>query len=541
MSDQKAATAFVARVDAVHRATRFAEVSRGVGWTLLVVACGLILLAAADSSFELPWLNRAVGLAVVAATGGFVATRQIIGPLIWWSRPRTAVEIEQRFPELGQRVRTVVQFSGHDAAEVAAVGVAPALVTALENETDRQAQPLDLNLVIPRRGAVVAALLASIPIVLLIAALFRWDTRLAVQRSLLSNRSYTQLEVTPGDLTVVEGRDAKVTLKLTGRVGRRVMVYARPTEPVDAAWQTQELTAEDVTHSTANAIEFHTQFDQVQQPIEYHVVAGPARSVVYRIDVRGLLSIGQFQAVLTPPAYTGIEPSTVDQGDLDLIEGTRVNFQVTLDRPCTDAYMLLTDLRPGAQHQQADSPQQRVPMTVARKSLSAELEFRHDTDYSIVATSRDGLSLRPNRYRVHVRKDLPPRIHFETPDESLEVHSIAEVPLRIRVDDDLGLTKVGIVFQVDNGPEETLLAKDVFEKDVAKTAAERGGSKLPPVTHVALARLLALEDHDLTPNRSVTYYAFAEDTRPDGPQRVETDLRFIDIRPFLRFYKVGGT
>src|SRR5262249_48083893 len=36
---------------------------------------------------------------------------------------------------------------------------------------------------------------------------------------------------------------------------------------------------------------------------------------------------------------------------------------------------------------------------------------------------------------------------------------------------------------------------------------------------------------------SVMYYAFAEDIKPGQAQRTETDLRFIDIRPFRRNYR----
>jgi len=53
--------------------------------------------------------------------------------------------------------------------------------------------------------------------------------------------------------------------------------------------------------------------------------------------------------------------------------------------------------------------------------------------------------------------------------------------------------------------------------------------------------MLLLEEHELTPTDSITYYAFAEDGFPDGPRRTVTDLRFIDVRPFKRIYKVGGT
>ena len=54
----------------------------------------------------------------------------------------------------------------------------------------------------------------------------------------------------------------------------------------------------------------------------------------------------------------------------------------------------------------------------------------------------------------------------------------------------------------------------------------------------ALEKVLPLEFFELTQKDSVMYFAFAEDNRPDSPQRTETDMRFIDIRPFKRTYQI---
>ena len=51
--------------------------------------------------------------------------------------------------------------------------------------------------------------------------------------------------------------------------------------------------------------------------------------------------------------------------------------------------------------------------------------------------------------------------------------------------------------------------------------------------------MLLLEKLAASPTDSLTYYAFAEDNYPAGPRRTETDLRYIDIRPFKREYKLG--
>jgi hypothetical protein len=60
-------------------------------------------------------------------------------------------------------------------------------------------------------------------------------------------------------------------------------------------------------------------------------------------------------------------------------------------------------------------------------------------------------------------------------------------------------------------------------------------------THAALEELLCLEEFSVTETSAVTYYAYVLDNYPERPKRTETDLRFIEIRPFQRFFQVGGT
>jgi hypothetical protein len=148
------------------------------------------------------------------------------------------------------------------------------------------------------------------------------------------------------------------------------------------------------------------------------------------------------------------------------------------------------------------------------------------------------MKLPENSFRIRIRKDQPPQISFDEPREALEVHTLAEVMMRIRVRDDFGLTNAGIVFQVNNEEEHTLLKKD-FEAALAEAAEKAGDGKIPAPTMQAIVdKLLPLEHFDLKEQDSVTYYAFAEDNFPGGPHRAETDLRFVDIRPFRRTFKL---
>ena len=95
--------------------------------------------------------------------------------------------------------------------------------------------------------------------------------------------------------------------------------------------------------------------------------------------------------------------------------------------------------------------------------------------------------------------------------------------------DDFGLTRAGIVFQFNNGDEQTLIVKD-FTAEPAKSR-----------TTAALQEMLMLEKLAASPTDSLTYYAFAEDNYPGGAKRTETDLRYLDIRPFKREYKLAET
>jgi hypothetical protein len=90
------------------------------------------------------------------------------------------------------------------------------------------------------------------------------------------------------------------------------------------------------------------------------------------------------------------------------------------------------------------------------------------------------------------------------------------------------------MFEVNNEEEYPLLAQDF--QAAAVELNETG--KLSPQTRATLEKMLPLEHFQLTAQDSVMYYAFAEDNLPGNPQRTETDLRFVDIRPFRRVYRL---
>ena len=98
---------FLTRFEHVWVSLRRYQVRQGLGWSFLAAALGLALLAAIDYRLELRWNVRAAGLAAAAAVTLGILWGRVISPLRWWTKRRTAAEIESHFPQLGQRIRTV--------------------------------------------------------------------------------------------------------------------------------------------------------------------------------------------------------------------------------------------------------------------------------------------------------------------------------------------------------------------------------------------------------------------------------------------------
>ena len=506
---------FLLRFEQILSSLRRYQARLGLALTALAASTCLGGLAWLDFRLELPRPTRALGLALGLAGTMLVIARHLVGPIRWWTGQRTAVEIEQRFPQLGQRIRTVVQYGGRPVEVVLSEGVAPSLLEALEGETEARVTPLSLGQVVPWRRAYLASGLALIPITLLIVLAARsHDWRVAIARAVLVDRPYTTIQVNPGDVLVDQGADVPVEVVLEGRPRKSVVLETRPAGGKPDAWKGQPL------DGPASAL--RARVEKVKDPVEYRVVAGPASSGSYQIKVRYPLAIKAFEVLVTPPAYTRIKPSKTKGGDIQGFEGSVAKIQVAFDAPTDHAALEM--VAPSAKGQ----PPTVIPLAREGDAMVATVALTRNLDYKVVATTVDGRSLPKNKYRIDVREDRAPRVSFDEPDESLEVHPIAEVLHRARVADDIGLARAGIVFRFNDGDEKTLSLQDFATPEGQKL--RRAGT---------LEGTLLLETLAATPQDSVTYYAFAEDNFPGDPHRTETDLRYIDLRSFKREYKLG--
>ena len=525
-------SAFVSRFDRIWAQARRVQLSQALCWGVLTALAGIALLAAVDYWWELPRLARITALVATAIASVSVAVTLSIQSVRRWQRQATAAAIEQVFPQLGQRIRTTVQYGELSSGQIEREGVATTLVGALEADTVKRAQPLPLDAVVPWKSLAVASMLAAVVgLGLAGASALDWEWRAAAQRAFLGEEPYTKITVDPGNLTLKEGESSTTQVTVEGRIGNQVTVWTRQTDEEASEWEAEPLDAADALRKDNRTLVFEHHFDRVRHPLEYRITAGSGTSPTYRVDVLFPLKIAKIQATMQAPEYTGLKEQVVEGGNVAGLAGTQVKLDIELDRAAKEAWLEFTSVGRRA----PDAPEMtKLPLTIDGKNLSASFELASDQKMTVVAKAADGMDLPENVFRVRVRKDEAPQVWFESPAEALEVHSLVELLMRIRISDDFGISRAGIMFEVNNEEEYPLLQEDF------QAAAEelKTTGTLSPQTRATLEKMLPLEHFQLTPQDSVMYYAFAEDNKPDQPQRSESDLRFVDIRPFRRQYRV---
>jgi hypothetical protein len=471
------------------------------------------LLAFLDWLVVMPASVRVMGWGVIGILAGLL----LLPVLFAFSKPKlgrrhAAAEVEARFPQLGQRVRTMLDYAEPDAEPTPA---APGLVDALAADTEEQTRPLDFRSLadwrVARRFGAAVFVFAALYVILLIVSS---EARIAAQRLLLLPATYTTLEVSPGDQTVKFGDELTVQATLSGRPVEKVELQHRP--PGGDGWTAISLAPEQDSGKTQKLLgTFQTTLKDCRDDLEYRVVAGPVESPVYRLTILRPLVLKNVEATVEPPAYTRRPPAVVKDGNFKAIAGSHARFRIALDRQPSAARLILSPAGT------------LLPLVVDGNTLTGELaSVEKDLEYQIDAEANDGQRLENvPRFRIEIVPDRKPTVRILKPKEQIEVTPSTEVHMRIEASDDFGLSAVGIVYQVGSGPRQTLL----LQRDPAQPTSLKAEAVLP------------LEEHELSLQDAIIYFAFAEDNNPNSPQRSTTDLQFIDIRPYKRTYQLLDT
>jgi hypothetical protein len=541
MTSRGASSRFVhSKLDAIRRAlVTYHRFRWTIGLMLLAIVWAWVV-GAADYSRELSFGLRTLGLAGLLAAVATIAWR-VQRSLREWNEMEAATAVERTYPEFGQGLRTAQQYATDPDH---AVPAASHLVTRLVHDMRQRMQYVELGEVVPwgRLALPVVSLLIALLVTFLTIA---WvpESRITAARILLGPLHYTNVLVEPQDDPVPQSTDVSIGAEIQGRpLAHPLELWVRPVgeaswEPItmlpadrsaaDDAETERPSVAQNANKATIDdaagkANPPHVHGRQVativspQSDLEYRVVGGPVDSAIYRLRVLPPLAQENLEARITPPAYTGRPLETSTSHDLTVVEGSQLAWELVLSRE--PAAVRLHPVG-GAKvpHDVAAMPAAQIDGSRVRWNWDAIDRGQH---FEVVATAADGMEFRSEPIQVRVRKDRVPTFAFRRPAETLEVTPTTEVKLELEVQDDFGLSHVGIEYDLGDG-ERHVLWQETIAGDSQRT----------------ISSTLLLEEHALNFDDSVTYYAFAQDNRPSGT-RSTSELRFIDVRPYKREYEI---
>jgi hypothetical protein len=329
--------------------------------------------------------------------------------------------------------------------------------------------------------AAVAAIAPTVSRGATVALAYLWPARL-------------HLEVTPGTTKVRAGTPVTFTARVRGAEAGLAPVLMIGDEP-DARAVVMTTDADGV---------FTASLERATESFAYHVVAGPARSDRFDIEVIRPVRVTRIDLEYAYPAAMGL-PVRIEEdgGDIYGPAGTTVTLSISTDKPIAQGQLAVVGGDP-------------VPLTGSDRVLRAALPIRADGSYRVALTDRDGLeNPGETEYFIRMLDDRPPDVRVLRPGGDRQVTPVEEVTIEAAADDDFALASLEIVFQVP-GQRDTVIP---FNPGRAPQATGR--------------HLIQLEELGVRPGDFVTYYARARDVgRGRQGAEVRSDIFFLEVKPF---------
>ncbi|MCA9063075.1 MAG: hypothetical protein KDA96_08450 [Planctomycetaceae bacterium] len=477
-----------------------------LGGSLAVGAAALLALAAiliADAFLQpqATWVRFAFWIPAITVPGYFVR-RSILRPLLHDSnRLDMAWRLEQKRPEIEERLTTTLQFAS------AADNRTAALVDAVAQQAHRRVSDCREES-LRGRNVAQAAVVAAAGVLLTGLLFWIWSPYLqpALANVLMpwSPRVLPRLnaDVRPGNATVAEGHEI-----LVQAIGKRMDHAVLEVLHDGAVHETYPMVASETGHQAEFLLTDLTH-DQM-----YRVRSGGLFSDEFQITVNPAPVVDRIAADLIFPEHTGLAPQTIDPlpAAVDVVHGTQVHLSVHSSLPIAECTLEINGTRiPCRESEQA--PQNG--MWISRCDYTATESENQQGRITLLSAA--GVSSEPTWFELHASRDLPPQVRIEHPKlPQLAMQPDQKLGITFHVQDDFGIQSLQLCTQRNSEPPESReLGADEMSREI------REETVLDP-------SILNLSSGD-----QLTIWLAAVDNRPEslgGPQRAESEKRHITL------------
>lgn len=511
------------RITTVARRVRAAMLLASLGRFVALAVAVVTLLALAD--YLVHYEDRGIRIiSFLAAVGSllWIAYRYFFGLLA--DRPhivQVAQRIEQRYPELDQKLSSALVFLDQEEEDLAAGS--PSLRRAVVGEVTGQLESIDLARVVSFRPAtrslalaLLACLVAGTLTILAPSAARIALVRLAGPLGTTSWPKWNDLEFVDPVTRLASGQDFDV--ELTDRNHRLpdvVKICYR--YPAGDDWSDEESVPMQYVDGRMVA---HKK--SVARPFQYRAIGGDDTDMSWiAVEVVEPPRVESFQVLVHAPNYTGLPPRSSEKR-IQALVGSRIAITGLATKPLSAARL---GLEKGGEIE-ATVSSDGYRFTIVPEQFLIE---QSDAYWFELEDAESNYSGRQERWGIQAVPDTAPSVIFEKPQANLFVTADAVLPLRIVVKDNLHIHDISLRYLRSDRSEEGEFTKMLFEgpEQVESVSSEVTGFE---VERRVVDELWQLRELRLTPGTQLSVLAVATDYVPQMGQSL-TPRRITIITP----------
>ena len=463
-------------------------------WVLLLFLVGM----AVDWSLHLPAGARIVILMALMIVATVKAWKAGWRNLHKYDSSRTALQVEKKHGAMKSLLVTAVQFGDSGSTS----GGSKALREKTCHLAEEAAGPIRSEDVVSFEGFRRLALLALVPVLitgglgiyngpLLAAGLGRIFTPWVA----IDYPTRTRIEMNEGDRIVKEGRGIRLAARISGEVPESAQIILRTGEGKP---RERKLAIVD------GVCEYEAK--TVFRSFEYQIAAGDTQSDWHRVKVISAPRIERAEVTLEFPDYTKRPPETVEALTLTVPEGTKIIWNLTLDRPVREA-----EFRP--------AEGKVLPLKIGQDGRAVTMQDvgAESRAYSFGWVDQEhGFKFSSPRHYLQVAPDRAPGVDLTTPAGNLFATLERGIELAFRGRDDHGIGEAALIYRVNKTGEQRVSLPAPEDAAGGEQKIDWDYRKALPELMVGDTLSFAIELADRYPG-------------PEGPHRVRSNARRVQF------------
>lgn len=433
----------IGSLQSIYRKKVTSKLNHGLLLLLSVSLFALALSSVCEIVFDFGLIGKLFLVFVTTIPFLFICIKFVISNLKkYFTSPGTgdmkgiALEVGNQFPELKDRLRNAIELLSSEKSQFYSTELAQAYIEKIF----QQASHLNILIALKYKVEMQTKTIFSVSVILAATVFFLFPSQVpnAIARIVnFTERSPNpfSIVVSPGDVQLSRGDTLKIETKLGLITARKLPSDIVLNEKYD---NEKEFEKHDVKQISEGKYDF--QIPNVRSDVSYFVSARDQDSREFHVKVVDLPLVQNFTVTLVYPAYTGKAAETLLEniGDFTGLVGTRVEVMLHSNKDLKSAMISFNDST-------------RKNLIVSGTNANGTFVVDKTSSYSFRLLDVDSLRNRdPILYTVRAVNDEFPTCEITYPGKDVDLSRDMQLPLRIRIADDYGFTRLLLEYKLIN-------------------------------------------------------------------------------------------